>query len=206
LASGVLGDILQITFRLRPGDGQGPSAYLARQPYFQTMPRFLMRETGIHFIDTFRYLLGEVRAVTAVLSRLNPAIAGEDAGVVVFEFANGARGLFDANRLVDHAAENTRLTMGEMWLEGTRAVLRLDGFGRLFLRDAGKVAETEIAFTWQDRGYGGDCVHACLAHVAAHVTTGSPLENTAEAYLRNLDIQDAIYESSGSGRRIVVGS
>ena len=42
------------------GDGQGPDAYLARQPYFRTMPRFLLRETGIHFIDTFRFLFGEI--------------------------------------------------------------------------------------------------------------------------------------------------
>ena len=29
-----IGDVLQLTFRLRPGDGQGAEAYLDRQPYF----------------------------------------------------------------------------------------------------------------------------------------------------------------------------
>ena len=30
-----IGEVHQITFRLRPGDGQGPDAYLDRQPYFR---------------------------------------------------------------------------------------------------------------------------------------------------------------------------
>ena len=35
-------------------------AYLERQPYFQTMPRFLVHETAIHLVDVFRFLLGEI--------------------------------------------------------------------------------------------------------------------------------------------------
>ncbi len=78
-----------VAFRLRPGDGQGPRAYLDRQPYFQQMPRLLVLETAIHWIDTFRYLMGEVSGVYAQLRRVNPVIAGEDAGYIVFEFAGG---------------------------------------------------------------------------------------------------------------------
>ncbi|MEM7565547.1 MAG: Gfo/Idh/MocA family oxidoreductase, partial [Pseudomonadota bacterium] len=74
LDEGRLGEIYQISFWLRPGDGQGPEAYLDRQPYFQQMPRFLIHETAIHFVDTFRYLMGEVTAVYAQLNRLNPVI------------------------------------------------------------------------------------------------------------------------------------
>ncbi|MEC7204614.1 MAG: Gfo/Idh/MocA family oxidoreductase, partial [Pseudomonadota bacterium] len=94
------------------------------------MERFLVHETAIHFVDVFRFLMGEVETVYADLTRFNPAIAGEDSGYIVFQFRNGARGLFDGNRLVDHAAENRRLTMGDMLIEGSHAVLRLDGDGR----------------------------------------------------------------------------
>ena len=80
MQDGAIGTPLQATFRLRPGDGQGPSAYLDRQPYFQQMPRFLVRETAVHWVDTFRFLLGNPLSVYADLRRLNPAIAGEDAG------------------------------------------------------------------------------------------------------------------------------
>lgn len=87
--------------RLRPGDGRGARAYLDRRPYFQKMPRFLIHETGIHLIDVFRFLLGEVTGVFARLRRLNPVIAGEDAGLVTFDFASGANDLFLGNRLAD---------------------------------------------------------------------------------------------------------
>ena len=76
IEDGAIGTVYQASFRLRPGDGQGPAAYLDRQPYFQSMERFLVHETAIHFIDTFRYLLGEPESVYADLQRLNPAILG----------------------------------------------------------------------------------------------------------------------------------
>ena len=38
--AGRLGELHGIAFRMRPGDGQGPDAYLDRQPYFQAMERF----------------------------------------------------------------------------------------------------------------------------------------------------------------------
>jgi D-apiose dehydrogenase len=203
LEAGALGDVYNICFRLRPGDGQGPRAYLDRQPYFQQMARFLIHETAIHMIDTFRFLLGEVSGVFARLRRLNTHIAGEDAGLVVFDFASGAAGLFDGNRLVDFAADNPRLTMGEMLLEGARGSLRLDGFGRLWLRPH-KGAEREHAYQWQDRGYGGDSVHALQRHVVAHLQAGAPLENAGAAYLRNLEIEDAIYRSAERARWIAL--
>ena len=108
LEAGQLGAVHSIAFRLRPGDGQGADAYLARQGYFQKMPRFLVFETAIHLIDTFRYLVGEVRSVTACLRRINPAISGEDAGYIVFEFAGGTRDALQAH-VVRHLREGTPL-------------------------------------------------------------------------------------------------
>ena len=200
---GRLGRLHSIAFRLRPGDGQGPRAYLDRQPYFQRMERFLIHETAIHFIDTFRYLMGEVTAVTARLRRLNPAIAGEDAGLVIFEFEGGADGLFDGNRLNDHVAEDCRLTMGEMHLEGSAGVLRLDGLGRLWWKPQGG-DEGEEAYEWQRRGFAGDCVHALQSHVVRHLREGAPLMNDGAAYLANLRIEEAIYQSARDGKRIAL--
>ena len=202
IAAGTLGAIHNLTFRLRPGDGRGPHAYLDRQPYFRAMPRFLVHETGVHLIDTFRFLLGEIAAVTARLRRLNPAVAGEDAGFILFDFAAGACGLFDGNRLVDHPARNCRLTMGEMWVEGDEAVLRLDGDGRLWRRRHGSQAEEQIAFPWNDIGFGGDCIFNLQQHVVAHLLEGTPLENTATAYLRNLEIENAVYVAAEENRTV----
>jgi predicted dehydrogenase len=202
LAGGQLGELHAITFRLRPGDGQGARAYLDRQPYFQTMPRLLVVETGIHWIDTFRFLCGEVRAVTARLRRINPAIVGEDAGYVIFEFEGGATGLFDGNRCNDHASADPRRTMGECWLEGSGGVLRLDGDARLYFKPH-HGDEREHAY---DRGpddtFGGGACEWLQRHVAAHLAHGAPVENTAREYLANLVVQEAVYRSHADGRRI----
>ena len=204
LDDGRLGEIYQVTFRLRPGDGQGPQAYLDRQPYFQQMPRFLVHETAIHFIDTFRYLMGDVTAVYADLRRLNSVIAGEDAGVILFEFASGARGVFDGNRLADHKATNRRLTMGEMLIEGADGALRLDGDGGLFLRSQAANEEVPIPFAWDDIGFAGDCVGRLQASAVGALFGRHDAENTAEAYLANLVVEAAIYRSATERRRIEI--
>ena len=166
------------------------------------MERFLVHETAIHFIDTFRFLLGECEGVYAELRRLNPAIAGEDAGVIVMSHRGGARSLFDGNRLSDHVAENRRLTMGELLVEGSEGSLRLDGRGRLFRRAFGSNEECAHGYAWQKRGFVGDSVFALQAHVVAHMLDGAPLQNSGRAYLANLEVEDAVYRSAAEGRRI----
>lgn len=201
---GAIGDVYSASFRLRPGDGQGERAYLDRQPYFQRMERFLIHETGIHFIDTFRFLFGDYGSVYADLRRLNPVIAGEDAGVMLLGHASGVRSLFDGNRLSDHVAENRRLTMGELWIDGAAGTLRLDGDGNLFHRPFGTNEERRHPYAWERRGFAGDSVFALQNHVVSHVRTGTALENTARAYLNNLEVEDAVYRSCATGNRIAV--
>ena len=198
-----LGELYAASFRLRPGDGQGSEAYLNRQPYFQQMKRFLVHETGIHFIDTYRYLFGSIKKVYANLRRLNPTIAGEDAGTVLFEFANGIRGIWDANRLVDHDSPDTRLTMGEMLIEGSEAVLRLDGAGHLFIRSHGN-SEQEHSYHWDNHGFAGDSVFACQAHLVQCLLNDLPTPISGREYLQNLYIEDAIYESDRTGTLITL--
>ena len=203
LDAGRIGDPYQVSFRLRPGDGQGPDAYLARQPYFQQMPRFLMHETGVHLVDVFRYLFGEIEAVFADLRRLNPVIAGEDAGTVLFRFTSGAGGLFDGNRLSGHRAANPRLTMGEMLVEGSAGTLALDGDGGLFWMPHGGIPSA-LSYEWENRNFGGDCVYALQDHVVRHLRKGGPVENPAAAYLANMRIVEAAYASAENGRWVTV--
>ncbi len=202
--AGTLGALHAVAFRLRPGDGQGPRAYLDRQPYFQQMPQFLVKETAIHWIDTFRFLMGEVAAVYARLRRVNPVIAGEDAGYVVFEFAGGSTGLLDGNRLNDHVAANPRRTMGEAWIEGSAGVLRLDGEARLWWKPHHGTEVTHAYDRGPDDTFGGGACEWLQRHVVAHLGEGKPLENTARDYLANLKVQEAVYASHREGRRIAL--
>lgn len=198
LETGSLGQTLQLTFKLRPGDGQGCSAYLDRQPYFRQMERFLIHETGIHWVDVFRYLLGEPHAVSADLRRINPEIAGEDAGYFIFHYDHALRAQFDGNRLLDHSANNTRHTMGEMIIEGSKATLYLNGDGEITLRKFDSTQITNVSYDFNAVGFGADCVFLLQAHVANHLINGTPLHNTAADYIKNLHLEENIYQAAKS--------
>ncbi len=199
---GDVGQVQQLTFRLRPGDGQGADAYLERQPYFRDMQRFLVHETAVHWVDTFRYLLGDPSSVYADLRQVNPVISGEDAGYILSEHPGGVRALFDGNRTLDHSADNHRCTMGEGLLEGTKGSLALRGDGSLWLRQFGSRQENCVfqPNTWG--GFGGDCVHHLQFHVVSGLLDKHPFENEAQSYLKVIEIENAIYASAETGRKL----
>jgi len=149
LNNGSLGTVLQATFRLRPGDGQGPDAYLERQPYFRDMKNFLIHETGVHFIDVFRYLFGEPQTLSADLSSL-----------------------------------------------------ALYGNGDLLHRLPGDTEWQTITYPFDDNDFGGDCVFLMQNHIVDHLKKNTPLQNTVADYLKNLQLEELIYESAKTHTRL----
>lgn len=208
LDAGRMGQVYQIRFALRPGDGRGRDAYLARQPIFQTMPRLLIHETGVHFVDLFRWLLGDITSVYADLRQLNPAIAGEDAGTLMLTHTSGARSVFDGNRLADHITDNPRRTMGEMEIEGEAGRLSLDGTGRVWFRafDHPDVEEIAVTEPVDDHSFGGGCVAALIGHVVDGLVTGAEIENHASEYRHVMQVVEAAYQSHAQGRRLEINA
>jgi len=204
MQDGLIGDVHQITFRLRTGDGQGPEAYLDRQPYFQTMPRLLVHETAVHWIDTFRYLLGPVRGVYADTRRMNPVIAGEDAAHILFDFDGPERALFDGNRLLDHSADNCRMTLGEALFEGTKGTMDLRGDGSLWFRRFGERDQTVILPAQDWPGFAGDCVYSLNDHVVRALQGQGQFENEAADYIAVRQIEEAVYASAEARARVEV--
>jgi predicted dehydrogenase len=198
IAEGAVGRLFSIHARTRMGDGWGEDAYMARQPYFRTMPRLLVFETGVHFIDLFRYLGGEIVEVYAKLRRLNPAIAGEDCALVVFTFESGAVGVWDASRYSETLSADPRLTFGEFLIEGDKGALRLDEEGALLVDPLGQPPRPH-AYTFEKRGFAGDCVHRTLRHFIERLTDAQPFTTDGRDYLRTLTVQEAIYASAASG-------
>ena len=204
LDDGAIGDTLHsLNFRSRPGDGWGDDAYLSRQPYFRDMPRFLIFETGVHFNDTFRFLAGEIERVHCVLRRLNQVIAGEDCGLLIYEFQSGAVGLWDANRYNESSADDPRYTFGEFLVEGSGGSIRLAMDGTMTLQTLGE-KERPHRYVHERRGFGGDCCHATLKHFVHCLRTGEEFETGGEEYLRTLAVQEALYESATSGAPVTV--
>lgn len=202
--NGGLGDIYQTRFYLRPGDGRGPDAYLSRQPAFQKMPRLLIHETGVHFIDLFRWISGEINNVYADIRKLNPVIAGEDCGLVIMNHKNGSQSILDGNRLSDHPTDNLRRTMGFMQIEGEKGTIDLDGMGDITFRPFGSIASQNIPITLEVNinAFGGGCVKALNKHVLLAAMGKGEFENEAKDYLAVIKATAATYQSAETGRKI----
>ena len=197
-----IGDSLHtIHMRTRLGDGWGQDAYLGRQPYFRTMPRLLIHETGIHFVDTFRYLGGEIEACHADLRRLNNVIVGEDAGTIQFWFENGARAIWDANRYNESLAENPRYTFGELLVEADKGSIWLDSNGTITIKRLGEPPE-QHDYSSSTNGFAGDCVFKCFEHFLDVLDKESASETSLSEYLKSLRVVEAIYESARTNRTI----
>lgn len=195
----IIGDkIHSINLRMRMGDGWQSDAYMDRQPYFREMEQLLIYETGVHFIDVFRYLGGEIIKVYAKLKTLNPNIKGEDFAWVHFDFANGTLGFLDANRYNENTAVDPRLTFGTMLIEGNKGSIRSYDDGKITTQLLGK-KEVKHNYRFENINFAGDCVHATQRHFADCILLKKPFETPVTTYLRNLKVQEAIYESSKKG-------
>lgn len=199
LDAGAIGDLHSIACRTRLGDGWQPDAYLARQPYFRTMPRFLIHETGVHFLDVFRYLGGDITAVFARLRRLNEAIAGEDRAIVFCEHAGGATSLWDADRYHDAPGGDPRYTFGTYLVEGSRGSIRIQSDGTLHVNSLGQPVKAH-RFEPSRLGFAGDSVRATFSHFVERLRSGLLFELEGRDYLRTLAAEEAAYRSASSGR------
>jgi predicted dehydrogenase len=188
---------------MRTGDGWGPDAYLARQPFFRGYPRLLVYETGVHFIDTFRFLLGEVSSVFAHLRRLNPVIAGEDAGQLLFTFASGATAIWDANRYNEVEAESPRFTFGSLRIDAMRGHLTMDTDSTIRLKPLGAPGR-DLDYPRANVNFAGDCVYFLQRHFADCLLSGAEFESNGVDYLKTIDVVEAVYESARLGQAVSV--
>jgi predicted dehydrogenase len=198
LDDGAIGDLHSIAVRMRMGDGWAEDAYLARQPFFREYPRLLVYETGVHFLDTFRFLGGEIASVYARLQQRNPAIKGEDAGQIVCGFASGATAILDASRYNEADTADPRYTFGTVRLDGSRGHLELDTEGTLTLKPLGQ-PPCRLDYVHERRGFAGDCVHALQRHFVERMRDGAPFESTGEDYLKTVALVEACYRSHHEG-------
>mgnify|MGYP004701608637 CR=1 FL=1 len=191
-----IGQIHFMNWRKRMGDGWGENAYIQRQPYFRKYPRLIVYENGIHFIDTYRYLGGEIKRVFAYVKKLNPVIAGEDFALVNFEFeSSGLLGIWDANRYNEPNYDNPRLTFGEFQIDGTGGTIRLYANSKLTIQKLGE-REKEHAYKMQPINFAGDCVYNTQLHFIDCLLNNKEFETNGSDYMKNLAVQEAIYRSA----------
>ena len=199
LDAGEIGELFSMTFTTRTGDGWGEDAYLGRQPYFREMPRLLIYETGVHFIDTFRFLAGEVESVYARTRKLNQVITGEDCGHIVLNFRNGAVGVWDANRYNETESKNPRYTFGVFVVEGSAGKIEMDSDANIRIKPLGKPSRLHD-YPHTDINFGGDSCYFTQRHFVDCLISGESFETNGEQYLKTWEVQEACYRSARSNQ------
>ena len=195
IESGVIGTVHNLNFRSRMGDGWGEHAYLDRQPYFRDYERLLIYETGVHFIDIFRYHIGNPSQVFSHLRRLNPVIKGEDTAMMMLYFGENGLATWDANRYNEHNYTVNRYTFGEYLVEGTQGSIRLYSDGKITIQ---QLEKPEIAhqYAHQNIGFAGDSVMFFSQHAIEAIINQTKAETEADEYLKTLRVQEAVYQSA----------
>lgn len=192
-----IGEVFHCNVHCRMGDGWGDDAYLARQPFFRDYERLFIFETGIHFLDTFRFLFGEVDSVYARTSRRNPVIKGEDSALVVCEMESGATAVLDANRYNESSAEDARYTFGSVRIEGSKGHLELGFDGSIRIKPLGQSVRV-VDYQPSRNGFAGDCVFALQSHFAQCMRTGEVFESNIDDYLKSVELVEEAYLSAAS--------
>jgi predicted dehydrogenase len=200
LDAGLIGRPYHLGFTIRTGDGRGRSPY-AVQPYFRTMTRLLVFETLVHYLDTMRYLGGEITQLYCHLARINPAIAGEDYTVISARSGGQIYGLIDANRISGAGAPE--LAFGTMRFEGDEAMVRMDTQGNLFVTRYGEPERPHL-YLKPETGYKGDSVLATQQHAIECLQSGRPAESEGRDYLRTVEAVEACYRSAERGEPVAL--
>lgn len=198
LDAGVVGKPFYASFVMRNSDGRGAEPYQT-QPYFREMERLLVYEMAVHFLDTFRFLLGEIKSVYCQMGRINPVIKGEDYTLIQLAFENGACGLIDANRVSGPARREP--ISEELIIEGNCGKVRLARDCRIWIDEYGD-AEKSHGYAAPSEGYRGDSVLATQQHFISCLRTGERCESEGDDYLKTVAAVFACYESAETGQAV----
>jgi predicted dehydrogenase len=164
-----------------------------QQPYFADMPRLIVYEMYIHWIDCARNLLGEIETVYARAGRVNPAIIGEDWAVLLNGHVGGATSLVESS-WANSTDSPTIRREGDILLEGAEGALHFDPT-TLTLRLIRPDEITTVAqYDSLDRAF-QQAFDACLGHFARAVRLGEPFESPADDNLKTLAATLAAYDS-----------
>ena len=187
--------LFSLHWRMRMGDGWQSDAYIARQPYFRTMPRLLIYETGIHWIDVCRFLFGEVDNVFSKHYKRNADIAGEDAGLVLLEHTEGVLSTLDMSRFNEPNYPNPRLTFGEILIDGNGGSIRLYADGKITIQKLGEDERVHF-YPFENKNFAGDCVFYTQKHFIDSVLHQKSFDTEGSVYLKNMILQEAVYQSA----------
>ncbi|MGO6686296.1 Gfo/Idh/MocA family protein [Rhizobium leguminosarum] len=187
------------------------SAYdvFSGQPYLAEGERFIIEDLGIHTLDIARYILGDVRSLTARTKRVNPRIKGEDVATILLDHENGATSVVDVSYATRLSREPFPETLIE--LDGSEGTIRLAQDYGLEITNAKGTTTTDVSpklLSWASRPWHNiqESVYAIQQHWVDQLERGAEHSTSGADNLKTFALVEAAYDSAAEGQTIDVGA
>jgi predicted dehydrogenase len=169
------------------------------QPYLAEGARFIVEDLGIHILDIARFLFGNVRQLTALTTRVNPSIRGEDAATMLLSHASGMTSIVDCSYASHLPQELFPQTLIEV--DGSAGTLRLLSDYRLQVHTRNGTSVETIAMPalgWISSPWQAiqSSVYAIQAHWVDCLRTGRQPATSGHDNLQTLALVEATYASA----------
>ena len=174
----------------------------ANQPYLAQERRFIILDLVIHLLDVARYLLGEVRRLTARTASIRPGIKGEDAAVLMLDHEDGATCVVDATYQSRQETDSFPETLIE--IDGSAGTIRLGQGYELVVTGPRGTERRDVSpalLPWASRPWHGvqESVLNAQQHWVDCLRAGSEPATSGADNLKTFALAEAAYASAASG-------
>ncbi|MFY0633704.1 MAG: Gfo/Idh/MocA family oxidoreductase [Vannielia sp.] len=179
------------------------------QPYLAEGKRFIIEDLGIHVLDVVRALMGDVARVSAVTTRVNPAIKGEDVATILLTHKSGMASVVDCSYATRRSPETFPETLIE--IEGPEGTIRLDAGYRLTVQAGGEEEVIDASpplLDWAERPWHNiqESVVTIQQHFIHCLSEGAVPETSGADNLKTFALVEAAYVSAAEGRSVPTDS
>jgi predicted dehydrogenase len=203
LAVGALGApflaVIHKRDRMTLPDFKHPQTYLAE------MPRLIVYEVGVHFLDTFRFLFGEPDTLYARLHRVSSDMKGEDVQMITLGYP-GLTGLINTSwasvpvpGLDEPVDDRGALALPRLEIDGTQGTLTLMCDGSLHLVTDNNHMQWHFGEDTTDKSH-----IAAQKHFIDCMESGTEFETNAAETIKTMSLVFASYLSAKEGKVIDV--
>jgi D-apiose dehydrogenase len=200
LNSGKIGTPLRLRISHADTRALRPDGFL-EQPFLAKRTQLILLEMGCHLVDTARFLLGDVRAVTARAARLG-GHPGEDVATVFLTFETGALGLLDLSWCAAPELARPEWALNATVVEGSAGTISVSMEGSLcFIALDGSDEFISLALPPPEEVY-VDGYRATQAHFIKGLRHARPHETDGRDTLKTMDVVWAAYRSAAEERTI----
>jgi predicted dehydrogenase len=177
------------------------------QPYLAEGERFIIEDLGIHTLDIARFILGDVKSLTARTQRVNQNIRGEDVATILLDHESGATSIVDVSYATKARIENFPETLIE--LDGTDGTIRLSADYRLEVTNSTGTIVSDASpglLAWASRPWHNiqESVYAIQKDWIDRLRDGVEPATSGADNLKTLALVEASYQSARTGNVIDV--